>query len=58
MIDVVESRLAKKQRAALLAGRSTNLRWCYDDATDELKGAYCDGEWFPRAELLALSTLG
>ena len=56
VIDVTESRLARTQRAALLAGRSTEIKWQYDDK-DEMIGAICDGVWFAREELLALSTL-
>lgn len=55
MIDV-ESRLKNTQRAAHLAGRKTHLSWQYD-VYDNMLGAYCDGIWFPAAELLALSTL-
>ena len=56
VIDV-ESRLAATQRAALRAGRKTTLTWRYDDNSDELLGLVCDGQWFGREELLALSTL-
>lgn len=56
VIDVAESRLANTQRAALRAGRSTKLSWQYDEK-DQLTGAICDGQWFGRAELVALSTL-
>lgn len=55
VIDV-ESRLAETQRLALRAGRSTALSWQYDDK-DEMVGAFCDGTFFPREELLCLSTL-
>ena len=55
VIDV-ESRLAQTQRAALQAGRSTALKWEYN-AKDEMMGAFCDGVWFGRDELMALSTL-
>lgn len=51
-----ESRLAKTQRTALRAGRSTALSWQYD-AKDEMSGAFCDGTFFGRDELLALSTI-
>ena len=57
MIDVAESRLAKTQRNALSHGRSTAILWQYDWG-DNLLGAFCDGAWFGRDELLALSTLG
>ena len=56
VIDV-ESRLAATQRAALRAGRKTTLTWRYDDNSSELLGLVCDGQWFGREELLALSTL-
>jgi len=56
VIDVDDSRLAATQRAAHKQGRSTTLPWVYD-ANDEMRGAYCDKTWFPREELLALSTL-
>ena len=56
MIDVADSRLAKTQRAALHAGRSTSIKWQYD-AHDNMTGAYCDGVWFEKDELLKLSTL-
>ena len=46
----------KEQRAALHAGRSTALSWQYAK-DDTLTGAICDGQWFGRDELLALSTL-
>lgn len=56
VIDVHESRLAKTQRTALSAGRSTQLSWQYDN-DDQLVGAFCDGQWFGRAELVSCSTL-
>ena len=56
MIDV-ESRLAQTQRLALKAGRPTTLKWIYNPK-DEMTGAWCDGIWFPKGELMALSTLG
>ena len=56
MIDV-ESRLARTQRNALRAGRSSALKWKYN-AQDAMLGAFCDGVWFARDELMALSTLG
>jgi hypothetical protein len=56
VIDVAESRLANTQRTALRAGRSTRLSWQYD-ACDQLTGAFCDGQWFGRSELMALSTV-
>lgn len=55
VIDV-ESRLSATQRAALRAGRKTDLSWRYDKE-DQLLGAMCDGVWFPRDELMSLSTL-
>ena len=48
--------LLKIASPALRAGRSTKLSWHYD-GRDELTGAFCDGVWFPRDELMALSTL-
>ena len=56
VIDVADSRLAKTQRLALAAGRSTTLKWEYDDK-DQLKGVVCDGVWFGREELMSLTTL-
>ena len=56
VVDVTESRLAKTQRTALHAGRTTSLSWQYD-VSDTLVGAYCDGQWFGRDELMAISTL-
>ena len=56
VVDKKESRLAKIQRAALAAGRSSQLSWQYD-SRDEMIGAWCDGVFFDRAELLSLSTL-
>ena len=53
---MADSRLAKTQRTALRAGRSSQLSWQYD-AADELSGAYCDGHWFGHDELLSCSTL-
>ena len=55
VIDVRNSRLAATQMAALRGGRSTLLNWVYSGSTSELKGAFCDGIWFGREELLALS---
>lgn len=57
IIDVRDSRLADVQRSALTAGRSTELSWLYDDATDELTGAICDGVFFGREELYSISTI-
>ena len=56
VIDIAESRLAKTQRNALSNRRSTNINWQYDNA-DNLQGAFCDGVWFGKEELLALSTI-
>ena len=53
VIDIAESRLAKTQRNALSNRRSTNINWQYDNA-DNLQGAFCDGVWFGKDELLAL----
>ena len=57
MIDKKESRLAKTQRSALAAGRSSNLSWTYD-SREEMTGAWCDGQFFDRTELMSFSTLG
>ena len=50
VIDVHDSRLAKTQRAALNAGRSTAIDWRYGQ-DDWLLGAVCDGVWFARGEV-------
>lgn len=55
VIDV-PSRLSSVQFTALTSGRSTSLSWQYD-SQDEMAGAWCDGQWFPRSELLSLSTI-
>ena len=55
VIDVRNSRLAATQMAALRGGRCTLLKWIYSGPTSELKGAFCDGVWFGREELLSLS---
>ena len=57
IIDVRDSRLAAVQWRAHSAGRSTALDWKYENHTDDLAGAVCDGVWFGRDELLSLSTL-
>jgi len=56
VIDIKDSRLASVQRNALRHGRSTCLSWRYSEK-DEMQGAFCDGVWFGREELLSLSTL-
>ena len=56
VIDVADSRVAKTQRIALREGRSTHLTWRYDK-DDQLIGAYCDGTWFDREELMSYSIL-
>ena len=56
VIDVKDSRLASTQRNALKHGRSTGLSWQYTKEEDML-GAFCDGVWFGREELLSLSTI-
>ena len=55
LIDT-ESRLKATQRVALQNKRSTQLSWLYNDK-DEMIGAFCDGQWFARDELMSLSTL-
>jgi len=57
VIDVADSRLAATQRVAHAAGRNSSLKWSYDDTTDELLGAFCDGHWFAITELKSLTTL-
>lgn len=57
IIDVRDSRLAAVQWRAHAAGRSTALDWKYENNTDDLAGAVCDGVWFGRDELLSISTL-
>jgi hypothetical protein len=56
VIDAKMTRLAATQRAALRAGRSSTLTYAYADGSDELAGAWCDGTWFGRAELLSCMT--
>ena len=51
-----ESRLAKTQRLALACGRSVEISWKYD-LSDELVGAFCDGQWFGKDELYAASSV-
>ena len=55
-IDVADSRLAAAQRVAHAAGRNSSLKWRYEDTTDELLGAFCDGHWFAITELKSLTT--
>ena len=60
VIGVVETRhvskLAQVQMAALQAGRDSSLKFKYD-GKDELCGAFCDSQWFSKADLEALSSL-
>ena len=51
-----ECRLKATQQVAMQHGRSTALSWRYDDK-DEMSGAFCDGQWFGRDELMSFSTL-
>ena len=52
-----ECRLKATQQVAMQHERSAALTWRYNDK-DEMSGAFCDGHWFCRDELLSFSALG